>query len=44
MSHPPVSVGIDGAQAHWEVALRPSAERRTVPNQEADIAALVPSL
>lgn len=44
MTHAPVCVGIDVSKAQLEVALRPSADRWTVPHDEAGLTALVARL
>jgi transposase len=44
MSASQIFVGIDVAQAHLDVALRPTGERWTVPNEDASITALVAQL
>ena len=44
MSASPIFVGIDVAKAPLDVALRPTGERWTVPNDDARIAALVVQL
>ena len=41
MPESPLLVGIEGAQAAWEVALRPSAERGAGSHEEAGVAPLV---
>ena len=44
MSATPYFVGIDVAKAQLDIALRPTGERWTVPNDDAGIAALVARL
>jgi Transposase/Molydopterin dinucleotide binding domain len=44
MSAPQIFVGIDVAKAQLDIALRPTEERWTVPNDEASIATLVTQL
>ena len=44
MSEPQIFVGIDVATAQRDVALRPTGERWTVPNEDASIATLVAQL
>ena len=44
MSRPRCFVGIDVAKAQLEIALRPTGERWTLPNEDASIAALVAQL
>ena len=44
MPESPMFVGIDVAQAELEIALRPSAERWAVSNDEAGVAPLVARL
>ena len=44
MAENQVFVGIDVAKAHLDVALRPTGERWTVPNEETSITALVARL
>ena len=44
MSHPQTFVGIDVAKAHLDIAVRPSGERWTVPNDDGGITALVTQL
>jgi hypothetical protein len=44
MPSTPVTVGIDVAKAHLEVAARPSGEAWQVPNDEAGIGRLIDQL
>ena len=44
MSTPQLFVGIDVAKAQLDIALRPTGERWTVPNEDASIPALVGQL
>ena len=44
MSENQVFVGIDVAKAQLDIALRPTGDRWTVPNEEASIASLVAQL
>jgi transposase len=44
MSETLLFVGIDVAKAHLDIALRPTGERWTVPNEDASITALVTQL
>ena len=44
MSNEPCFVGIDVAKAHLDIALRPSGERWTVPNDASGVVTLVERL
>ena len=44
MSSPPVTIGIDVAKAHLDVAARPSGEAWQVPNADAGISQLIERL
>jgi transposase len=44
MASTPVTVGIDVAKAHLDIAVRPSGEAWQIPNTEADVAQLIERL